>query len=203
MRAIFLCLLCSCLGLSAVHAQSYTTKLNEHRANYKAEFLKEKNSPLSRKELKHLRFYPADSTWQIHARFEPLHDTLGFMMQTHSGIEKKYYFYGRLSFMHEGRLRILFVYYSEKLAATPGYEDYLFLPFTDLTNYDETFGGGRYIDLKKSDIQNGEVVIDFNKAYNPYCAFKGGYNCPIPPAENKLPFHVRAGEKLFAKPVKE
>lgn len=186
-----------------VYAQSYADELKQHREHYKTEFLSDPKSPLSKRELKYLRFYPPDSTWKRTARFERLVDTVGFMMQTHSGVEKKYFFFGRLAFMHEGIQRILFLYQSEKLAGTPGFEDYLFLPFTDVTNYTETFGGGRYIDLRTSDIRNGEVQLDFNKAYNPYCAYKGGYNCPIPPAENKMPFPIQAGEKLFAKPVTE
>jgi uncharacterized protein (DUF1684 family) len=203
MRPFLFSLLLVLLASSPLQAQSYAEALKEHRKNYQAEFLKEAKSPLSKSELKYLRFYLPDSTWKLNARFERLVDTIGFMMQTHSGMEKKYYFFGRLAFMYEGTQRILFVYHAEKLASTPGYEDYLFLPFTDATNYTETFGGGRYIDLRTTDIRNGEVTLDFNKAYNPYCAYKGGYNCPIPPAENKMPFPIRAGENLFGKPPKE
>ena len=203
MRSVILWLLVVLLDVGAVYAQSYTAELAKHREKYKAEFLSDDKSPLSKNELKHLRFYQADSTWKLSARFERLVDTVGFMMQTHSGVEKKYFFFGRLAFMHEGIQRILFVYIGEKLMHTPGFEDYLFVPFTDATNYTETFGGGRYIDLRTGDIRNGEITLDFNKAYNPYCAYKGGYNCPIPPAENKMPFPIRAGEKLFAKPPKE
>jgi hypothetical protein len=203
MRSVILWLLVVLLDVGAVYAQSYTAELAKQREKYKAEFLSDDKSPLSKNELKHLRFYQADSTWKLSARFERLVDTVGFMMQTHSGVEKKYFFFGRLAFMHEGIQRILFVYIGEKLMHTPGFEDYLFVPFTDATNYTETFGGGRYIDLRTGDIRNGEITLDFNKAYNPYCAYKGGYNCPIPPAENKMPFPIRAGEKLFANPPKE
>lgn len=203
MRGLGAIVLVLTLFVHSVYAQSYADELKHHREKYKSEFLSDPKSPLAKNELKHLRFFEADSTWKRTARFERLVDTVGFMMQTHSGVEKKYFFYGRLAIMHEGIQRILFLYQSEKLSGTPGYEDYLFLPFTDATNYTETFGGGRYIDLRTGDIRNGEIELDFNKAYNPYCAYKGGYNCPIPPAENKMPFPIRAGEKLFAKPVKE
>ena len=203
MRSFILLLFVAVLHNSNCFAQSSASELAAHRAKYKAEFKSDPKSPLSKNELKHLRFYPPDSSWKVNARFERLVDTVGFMMQTHSGVEKKYFFFGRLAFMHEGIQRILFVYMGEKLMHTPGFEDYLFVPFTDATNYTETFGGGRYIDLRTGDIRNGEITLDFNKAYNPYCAYKGGYNCPIPPAENKMPFPIRAGEKLFAKPPKE
>lgn len=203
MRGLFLILGLFCTVCASAQTASYKQELAQHRDKYKAEFLSDERSPLTKKDLPYLRFYPADSTWKLTARFERLVDTVGFMMQTHSGVEKKYFFFGRLNFMYEGLQRILFVYHSEKLANTPGFEDYLFLPFTDATNYTETFGGGRYIDLRTGDIRNGEITLDFNKAYNPYCAYKGGYNCPIPPAENKMPFAIRAGEKLFGKPAKE
>ncbi len=81
------------------------------------------------------------------------------------------------------------------------YKDHLFLPFTDLTSGEESYGGGRYIDLETTGIINNRLVIDFNKAYNPYCTYSDGYNCPIPPRENDLPVAIRAGEKAFAKPV--
>lgn len=83
------------------------------------------------------------------------------------------------------------------LAMNPAYKDLLFLPFTDQTNNKETYGGGRYIDLNVNDIRNNHLEIDFNKAYNPYCAYSDGYRCPIPPEENDLPISIIVGEKLY------
>ena len=78
-----------------------------------------------------------------------------------------------------------------------GYEDYLFLPFLDDTNGDESYGGGRYIDL---DIPEGNnLVIDFNSAYNPYCTYNEKYSCPIVPRENYLSLEINAGVKAFSK----
>jgi uncharacterized protein (DUF1684 family) len=78
----------------------------------------------------------------------------------------------------------------------PQYKDYLYLPFKDFTNGESTYGGGRYLDFKMSDIQeNQTIIIDFNKAYNPYCAYSDGYSCPIPPSENHLQVFIEAGEK--------
>jgi len=79
------------------------------------------------------------------------------------------------------------------------YADYLFIPFTDNTSGNESYGGGRYLDYKISDIKNNKLLLDFNKAYNPYCAYTTGYNCPIPPAENDLKVAIKAGEKAFEK----
>jgi hypothetical protein len=81
----------------------------------------------------------------------------------------------------------------------PEYRDYLFLPFKDATSGQETYGGGRYLDLRTGDIQNGQVMLDFNRSYNPYCAFKEGYPCPIPPKNNVLSVSIEAGEKAYSK----
>jgi uncharacterized protein (DUF1684 family) len=81
----------------------------------------------------------------------------------------------------------------------PKYKNYLFVPFKDMTNGKETYGGGRYLDLETTDIQNDSVILDFNKAYNPYCAYSNGYSCPIPPKENHLAVSIEAGEKTFGK----
>ena len=79
-------------------------------------------------------------------------------------------------------------------------KDYLLVPFGDATSGFESYGGGRYMDFNIPDIKNNKVVLDFNKAYNPYCAYVSGkYNCPLPPRENELPVAIFAGEKTFTK----
>ena len=86
------------------------------------------------------------------------------------------------------------------MMSTSKYRDYLGLMFTDKTSGKETYDAGRYIDFNIGDIKNDKLVIDFNKAYNPYCAYvKGKYSCPIPPRENYLPIAIEAGEKNFGK----
>ena len=81
------------------------------------------------------------------------------------------------------------------------YKDYLFIPFGDATSGLTSYGGGRYMDFTLADIKDNTLVIDFNKAYNPYCAYTIGYNCPIPPKENLLTEAINAGEKNYGKPV--
>jgi uncharacterized protein (DUF1684 family) len=184
-------------------AQSYQIQLLEHRNTYKAEFLKDENSPLKKKDLKYLQFYNIDSTYAVNAQFSRILDTIGFDMQTHNGVVKKYYVYGKAIFQMNLKKLELFIYQSQKLMTKAGFEDYLFIPFTDLTNYTETFGGGRYLDFKLNEIVNNTMTIDFNKCYNPYCAYKEGYSCPIPPKENALDLEIRAGEKNFSKNIQE
>ncbi|MEP6597492.1 MAG: DUF1684 domain-containing protein [Ginsengibacter sp.] len=80
------------------------------------------------------------------------------------------------------------------------YKDYLFIPFIDGTTGETTYESGRYIDLKIVDIQNAIYFMDFNKAYNPYCAYVSSvYNCPVPPKENGIVVSIMAGEKKYAK----
>jgi uncharacterized protein (DUF1684 family) len=74
----------------------------------------------------------------------------------------------------------------------------LFIPFRDTTAGIETYGAGRYLDIDPND--DGTITVDFNQAYNPYCAYGGGYSCPLPPTENWLPVPIRAGERAFAAP---
>jgi uncharacterized protein len=145
------------------------------------------------------RFFPVDKKYLVNCRFEPIADTVGFIMKTSGSVSKKHYRYGRLSFSINGRALHLVIYQSDKLMNTPGYTDYLFVPFTDATTGSETYGSGRYLDLRLGDIKNNTVLLDFNKCYNPYCAYTSGYNCPVPPKENRLPVAIKAGEKVFPK----
>ena len=104
-------------------------------------------------------------------------------------------FLGILSFTINGQLLKLNVYQSEPEIDSDADSDYLFLPFLDATNGETSYGGGRYIDLTIP--TTDELIIDFNKAYNPYCAYNEKYSCPIVPRENYLALEIRAGVKRF------
>lgn len=90
----------------------------------------------------------------------------------------------------------LSAYQNLELMRNPAYKDYVFLPFTDESNGFETYGGGRYIDFRLPADPSAKVILDFNKAYNPYCAYSDAYSCPIPPRENNLKVKVLAGAKF-------
>ncbi|MBL7753218.1 MAG: DUF1684 domain-containing protein [Chitinophagaceae bacterium] len=186
-----------------IQAQSFSDSIAQYRANYKAEFLKDDHSPLKAADTGFLRFYPADANFRVFAVFTPTKDSTGFDMMTHSGQKRRYFVYGTLQFNLKDHFCRLFIYQSEKLKSKKGFEDYLFVPFKDETNYTTTFGGGRYLDFKMSDIQQGILELDFNKAYNPYCAYQNGFHCPIPPRENELFFKIEAGEMLFGRAIDE
>jgi uncharacterized protein (DUF1684 family) len=178
--------------------QDYKTRVAEFRKKYTSDFLADPGSPLKKDDLQFLRFYDADSAYQVIAKVEPLPNESTFVMPVFSGTGQEYVRYALLKFVLKGKPMQLTVYRSIALAKLSEYKDYLFLPFTDDTNGKDTYAGGRYIDLSAKDFNGANVVIDFNKAYNPYCAFSGGYSCPKPPDENRLPTAVEAGEKLFA-----
>jgi uncharacterized protein len=149
---------------------------------------------------KYFRFYPVNESYRVTARFEKATENKWFSMET-SGLQKKTYrVFGTISFTIHDTVVKANIYQSQNLLTDPRYKDYLALMFTDKTTGDETYEAGRYIDFEIGDIKNNHLVIDFNKAYNPYCAYvKGKYNCPIPPSENYLPVAIEAGEKSFGK----
>lgn len=105
--------------------------------------------------------------------------------------------FGVVSFELKGKLFELNVYQGEELMQTDGFEDYLFLPFLDNTNGASTYAGGRYIDLRIP--KNSTIEIDFNSAYNPYCAYNEKFSCPIVPRVNYIDLRVEAGVKDFKK----
>lgn len=188
---------------SAGNAQSYNDSIAQFRQHYKEDFLTDGHSPLKAADTGYLRFYVPDASYKIVAKFMATPDAKPFEIATHSGKTKTYRKYGELSFRIHDTDTKLAVYQSITLMKDPKYKDYLFIPFNDMSNYITTYAGGRYIDLVTGDIKSGTVVLDFNKCYNPYCAFAGGYSCPIPPDENKLKVFIAAGEKVFGKEVKE
>lgn len=144
-----------------------------------------------KKNFESLDFFAPDTTYVVNAKFVRTPDALPFMMPTTTDRKSKEVVYGIAHFELNGRKWQLEVYQNEELMLDEGYEDYLFLPFTDQTNGKETYTGGRYIDLR---IPNSDsIVIDFNRAYNPYCAYNKKYSCPIVPSVNDLATRVEAG----------
>lgn len=185
-----------------VFSQAYLEEIQVYREKYKQDFLEEERSPIKDKEdLKHIRFFDADEMYRIKAHFTRTKNPEPFEIPTMNGKTKTYIEYGSLSFTLQEKPLTLRIYQSVALLDNPEYKDHLFLPFTDETNGHETYGGGRYMDFSTTDIKDNLLVIDFNKAYNPYCAFASGYSCPKPPEENNLPVSIKAGEKNFGKEI--
>lgn len=185
-----------------INAQNFTKKILEYREKYKSDFLEDTRSPLKEQDLKFLDFYKPDSSYCFNASIEILPNEIPYDMATHSGVTKKYTRYWKLKFELKNKEYCLIAYQSQQLINDSTYKNYLFVPFNDFTNSSTTYGGGRYIDLNIQDATGNKILLDFNKAYNPYCAFAEGYACPIPPAENKLLIEIKAGEKSFLKKEK-
>ncbi len=162
------------------------------------EFASEDTSPLTPKDLEHfksLAFFKIDTSFCIRAKFVRTPYETPFIMKTTTGSEPLYVKYGEAHFTLQDKKYRLNIYQNQGLKAQPEYEDYLFLPFTDVTNGDTTYGGGRFIDLKIP--EDDSILIDFNTAYNPYCAYSERYSCPIPPEENDLNLKISAGVKKY------
>ena len=154
---------------------------------------------VKKSDKQYLQFYPVDSSYRVLCTFAPAKNAKWFSMKTSGSATQVYRKYGMLTFKIHDTVLQLNVYQSQSLMASDDYSDYLFIPFTDITTGKESYSGGRYIDQRMGDIRNNKLLLDFNKAYNPYCAYATGYNCPIPPAENDLPIAITAGEKSYAK----
>lgn len=162
------------------------------------EFRDPETSPLPdryRKDFDGLDFFDPDTTFRIMAKFKRTPEALPFLMPTTTERQSEEVVYGVLEFRLYGRSHKLEVYQNQELKEQEQYRDYLFLPFADLTNGEETYGGGRYLDLS---IPVGDsILIDFNKAYNPYCAYNPKYSCPLVPKQNRLDVAIKAGVKTF------
>lgn len=163
-----------------------------------AEYRNPEASPLTpedRAAFTGLPFFPVNYAACVEARFVPDSLSVPFAMQTSTSRRPMYRKYGEAYFTLSGQPLKLTVYQNQELMKKPGFEDYLFVPFTDLTNGNASYGGGRYLDVRIGQIQGGTLVLDFNRAYNPFCAYSGRYSCPVPPAENRLPVAIEAGVK--------
>jgi len=133
----------------------------------------------------------------VKATFVPTPGQKSFEMPTTTERKPRYRKEGELHFVLQNDSLKLSVYRNLELSKRPGFENYLFLPFTDSTNGFESYGGGRYLDLQGP--LSDTIIIDFNKAYNPYCAYNHRYSCPIPPQENHLPLRIEAGVLSYEK----
>ena len=155
-------------------------------------------SPLKPKDLKNfqgLDFFEFDSIYVVKAKIEETKESLPFKMKTTTDIPADVRKYADLFFQISDKEFELSVYENLEYEGVEGYENYLFLPFLDETNENETYGGGRYLDL----FLNGtdSIIIDFNKAYNPKCVYDENFSCPIVPRKNFLNTRIEAGVKNF------
>lgn len=201
----FAAALAACLvivtGVCGQDNKAVIKEIKTHRKTQKKGFLDPSKSPLPREEIKSFRglhYFEIDLNFRVTAKFVRTENTPLFLMKTTTDRLPQYRKFGEVHFEIEDTPIVLEVYQSPEVSLRPGYEDYLFIPFTDQTNGMETYEVGRYIDLRiPASDEVDEVVIDFNLAYNPYCAYNDRYSCPVPPAVNHIGMRIEAGEKKY------
>ena len=172
----------------------------DYQRQMNADFKDAAKSPLTdrdRKIFRSLDFFKFDSIYMVNADFKRTPDETPFKMKTTTDREVDYIKYGEATFTIKDKILKLNVYQDLDMAKEVGQEEALFLPFMDNTNGVESYKGGRYIEVKLP--KDDKIFIDFNKAYNPYCAYNKKYSCPIVPSENILYVRIEAGVKKYTK----
>lgn len=188
---------CNSQGKRALIGETdYQKKLN-------SSFKDASKSPLKNKDLKDFKgldFYPVDSNYVVTAKLTKTENASLFRMKTTTDRRPYYKEYGILNFVINGKECELTIYQSQDDLKNKKFKDYLFLPFTDETSGDESYGGGRYMDVMTTDEKpDGTITLNFNNTYNPYCAYNDRYSCPITPRKNHLDVAIKAGIKAFKK----
>jgi len=173
---------------------NYVQEILDKRAETDQFMRNSKESPfLNKLESYHgLNYFEPDLEFKINADFTKISDGKIRKLPTSDGKEEQYQEYGFADFNLDRRNHRLLI-----LKTVEGESNHIFIPFADSTSGDETYGAGRYLELPT--IKGGKVLLDFNLAYNPYCAYSADYSCPLPPAENYLATSIKAGEKNYDK----
>lgn len=174
------------------NTEGYVEEIDAHRTEKNEEFKTAEDSPLTdeQKEIfTTLSYFPAAEKYKVRAELHknPLEQIIKIAIS--DGSQREYLVFGNAHFHLEGKELDVTIY-----APVEKEQDYLFLPFYDETSADLSYGGGRYVEPEL--IDGGTLEIDFNLAYNPYCAYNHKYRCPIPPQENNLRVAILAGEKI-------
>jgi uncharacterized protein (DUF1684 family) len=160
-------------------------------------------SPLKKRDLKNFKgldFFPVDYTFIVIANLTKTINAPTFEMATTTDRKPLYKEYGILKFNLKGKKCALKIYQSQDDLRDKKYKNHLFLPFTDDTSGEESYGGGRYMDVMTTDEKaDGTIELNFNNTYNPYCAYNDKYSCPLTPRKNHLDVEVKAGIKVFEK----
>jgi uncharacterized protein (DUF1684 family) len=165
------------------------TSLNEFRKLKDDFFAHDGQSPITteqKKTFKGLKYFPPNPDLNLEVTVEEFLEKQHVEMQTTTGDVQGYERYGKFSITVEGVPVELTIYHSE---------DSYFLPFVDSLASKETYPAGRY--LEPESLGKNRFTVDFNLAYNPYCAYNDSWSCPLTPFENHLKVPIRAGEKLF------
>jgi len=201
MRAIFL--IVTLLIITSCNSQGKRKLIGEtdFQRELNSEFKDASTSPLTKKGLKKfkgLEFFPVNDKFKVLAKLIKTPDAPTFNFPTTTSRVAVYKKYGEIVFKIDESEFKLDIY--KDVNPSDKYKDNLFLPFLDKTNGKTSYGGGRFIDVLTTDEKaNGTIEIDFNKAYNPYCAYSDRYSCPITPQNNYVDIAIEAGVKTYKK----
>ena len=168
---------------------AYLSSLQNIRKEKDAYLKTDKDSPIENKaDFKGLKYFEVNTDFKVTAKLDILKTEQKINIAMSGGETEEYRAFANVTFELEGQKCALKIFQAE--------DGSLFLPFKDLTNNKDTYGSGRYLDLDIRMIKDGQIEIDFNRCYHPYCAYNHTYTCPVPPAENSVNVLVKAGEKL-------
>ena len=184
------------LNTTLTFSQQTKDEVLAYQKEIQLEYLNPDESPLPKEEIANfegIKFFDYNANFVVEAKLQRLLNEKPFLMPTSSGKSQSYIRFGILTFSLQGKQFQLEVYQNLNLIKREGYEKSLFLPFIDQTSGNESYGAGRYLDISIPD--NDTILLDFNKAYHPYCAYTAGYSCPITPDINFIDISLKAGVK--------
>jgi len=174
----------------------YVNRIEASRKAKDKKFSRKRSTPLKNyKDFEGLNYFPVDTNLVILSEVNLLESSDKVNFKTSSGRDRLYLKHAELSFRIADENFALTVYKALNQDTFTPINDYYFIPFTDDSNGDLTYGGGRYLDF--NELGKETHLLDFNRAYNPYCAYEDGFSCPIPPKENYLASSIYAGEKTY------
>jgi hypothetical protein len=171
--------------------------LAELRRSKDVAFKRAQNSPIpaaERDAFTGLKYYPVDLAYRFVSQLKPCTVSTPIKMAATKGEERTYRCFGMLEFTLDGKTHALMALKNAAPTA-PGESKILFVPFRDATSGKETYGAGRYLEIEEN--RSGVYVLDFNRAFSPFCAYNDDFSCPFPPPQNVLTVAIRAGEKSF------
>lgn len=193
---LFLCIVCCISSFAQKEKDTIVEHIKKEQLGLVNFYLDSTTTPLARSERKDfpgIHHFPINLKYRVVADLEKFTSSDTVIFPTSSGKKKRYIKYAKATFKIDGKKHSLILYKMADIKK-PELAKHVFLPFTDLTSNNETYGGGRYIDLEVTD--KNKMLIDFNLCYHPYCAYShNGWNCPIPPKENFVNAKILAGVK--------
>lgn len=197
-KIIYLLVIFLAVACQSKDTKKYIEDIEQQRVEKNETYSDSLKSPLNPAhlaEFEGLKYFPVDPAFRVEGILEITPKEKPFEMTTSTDRVPIYRKYGNIKFKIKGDEYVLSAYQNMDFLDDTAYADFLFLPFQDLTSSKESYGGGRYIDLRIPETE--KITIDFNMAYNPYCAYYDRWSCVIPPPENFLEVKILAGEKKF------